>query len=465
MTDPTFPDAAGEAAWRAAVARVLKGEAAEARLVTRTLDGIPVHPLYPAADAPAPSGARPPVRVFARLDGADVAPRDAVENGADGLVLVFAGAGTARGFGVDPAALAGALDGIAIEHLPLRIEPAPFGGLEAARALLEVADRRRIDAAALDLDAGIDPLGFTARTGEAPNPWPVLAGLVAEVVGALRDRGLAGPLLLADGRPYHEAGASEAQELAAVVGSGVAYLRLLEAAGMPLDAARRSLSFLLPADADQFLTMAKFRALRRLWARVEVDCGLDPAPIRLHGETSWRMLTRRDPPTNLLRNALACAGAIMGGADDVTVLPHTTPLGLAEAGARRLARNTALVLRDEAGLDRVADPAAGAGAFEALTEALCHEAWDLFGGLEAAGGLPAALADGSWQRRVAVARGQRAAELASGTRRLVGTSLHGLPEEPVTGVLRPPPPPARTAPGALPVLRDDQLFAPDGASP
>ena len=465
MNHPTFPDAAGEAAWRAAVAKVLKGGAAEDRLVTRTLDGISVHPLYPAAAAAAPAGPRPPARVFARLDAEDVPPHDEVENGADGLVLVFAGAGTARGFGVDPAALAAALDGIAIEHLPLRIEPAPFGGLEALRALLEVADRRRIDAAALDLDAGIDPLGFMARTGEAPNPWPVLAGLVAEVVGALRDRGLAGPLLLADGRPHHEAGASEAQELAAVVGSGVAYLRLMEAAGTPLDAARRSLSFLLPADADQFLTMAKFRALRRLWARVEADCGLEPAPIRLHGETSWRMLARRDPPTNLLRNALACAGTMLGGADAVTVLPHTTPLGLAEAGARRLARNTALVLRDEAGLDRVADPGAGAGAFEALTDALCREAWDLFAALEAAGGLPAALVDGTWQTRIAAARAQRRAELASGARALVGTSLHGLGEEPATGTLRPQPPPGRTAPGALPSLRDDQLFDPDGATP
>ena len=147
-----------------------EGRGHRARLVTRTLDGIPVPPLYPAADVPGPSGARPACRVFARLDADGVPPRDDVENGADGLVLAFAGAGTARGFGIDPAALADALDGIAIEHLPLRIEPAPFGGLEAARALLEVADRRNIDASALDLDAGIDPLGFLARTGRPRTP-------------------------------------------------------------------------------------------------------------------------------------------------------------------------------------------------------------------------------------------------------------------------------------------------------
>ena len=394
-----------------------------------------------------------------------MSPLDEVENGADGLVLTFAGAGSARGFGLDPAALAAALAGIAVDRLPLRLEPAPFGGLEAVRALLDVADARRMDGAALDLDAGIDPLGAMARTGEAPEPWPALSGLVAEVVAAVRARGIAGPVLLADARPHHEAGASEAQELAAVLGTGVAYLRLLEAAGTPLDAARRSLSFLLPADADQILTVAKFRALRRLWARVEADCGLDAAPIRLQAETSWRMLTRRDPPTNLLRNALACAGAMLGGADDVTVLPHTAALGLPEAGARRLARNTALVLRDEAGLDRVADPAAGSGAFEALTEALCAAAWDVFAETERAGGLPAALADGTWALRLAVTQGRRVADLASGARTLVGTTAYPLAEEPPPAVLRPGPRPAPRAAGALPCLRDDQSIGPEGATP
>ena len=168
------------------------------------------------------------------------------------------------------------------------------------------------------------------------------------------------------------------------------------------------------------------------------------------------MLTRRDPPTNLLRNALACAGAMLGGADAVTVLPHTTPLGLAEARARRLARNTALVLRDEAGLDRVADPAAGAGAFEALptpsARGLGHVRRDR-GGRRPAGGPGRRLLAGARRRPRGPAR--RGARL--GARALVGTSLHPPSEEPASGVLRPAPAPARPAPGALPSLRDDQL--------
>ena len=462
MTPPAFPDAAGEATWRAAVAKVLKGDDFDARLVTRTLDGIPVQPLYPAADAPAPAGSRPACRIFARLDAEGVPPLDDIENGADGLVLVFAGAGTARGFGLDPAGLDAALAGVELDLLPLRLEPAPFGGLEAVRALLEVTEGRRIPASALDLDAGVDPIGFTALCGEAPQPWPALSRTLVEIVGVLRDRGLPGRLLRPDGRPHHEAGASEAQELAAVLATGVAYLRALDAGGTSPEAARDALSFQIAADADLFLTVAKLRALRRLWARVEEDCGLVPRPIRLHAETSYRMMARRDPPTNLLRGALACAGAMLGDADGVTVLPHTAALGLADPFARRLARNTALVLRDEAGLDRVADPGAGAGAVEALTEALCAEAWALFGDIESVGGLPSALADGSWGTRLAVARARRGAELKAGTRSILGTTAFPLAEEPTPAVVRPlPPPPPRPA-GALPSLRDDQL---PGAAP
>ena len=469
MTRPAFPDPVGEAAWRAAVGRVLKGDDFERRLVTRSYDGIPLQPLYPAAEAPAPAGARRPCAVVARLDHPDAEEAGALselENGADGLVLVVAGAATARGFGLDLAGLATTLRSVELDLLPLRLDPAPFAGLDAARALLDVAETRRIDPAALDLDPGLDPLGQLARTGEAPEPWPALARLTADAMGALRDRGLAGPVLRADGRPHHEAGASEAQELAAGLATGVAYLRALDAAGVPPGEGRRALSFLLAADAEQILTIAKFRALRRLWAHVEESCGLVPEPIRLHGETSWRMAARRDPHTNLLRATLACVGAVLGGADGVTVLPFTAPLGLADPSARRLARNTALVLLGEAGLDRVADPAAGSGAVEALTEALCVEAWALFREIEREGGLAAALASGSWQARVAGAREHRAADLRSGVRAVVGTTAFRLAVEVPVTVLRPMPAAAvRLAPGAMPGLRDDQLFEPDDAAP
>ena len=109
----------------------------------------------------------------------------------------------------------------------------------------------------------------------------------------------------------------------------------------------------LSADADQFLTMAKFRALRLLWARVEQACGLAPKPLFIAADTAWRMLTQRDPYVNMLRATMATFSAGLGGANAITVLPHTLALGLPDAFARRAARNTQLVLLEESNLAKV----------------------------------------------------------------------------------------------------------------
>ena len=122
------------------------------------------------------------------------------------------------------------------------------------------------------------------------------------------------------------------------------------------------------ADADQFLTLAKFRALRLLWARVEQACGLTPKPLFIAADTAWRMLTQRDPYVNMLRATMATFSAGLGGANTITVLPHTLALGLPDAFARRAARNTQLVLLEESNLAKVSDPAAGSGGIETLTQ-------------------------------------------------------------------------------------------------
>ena len=115
-----------------------------------------------------------------------------------------------------------------------------------------------------------------AMAGGGARRWSEEAPHFARRLAALAREGVAGPQAAADGRVIHNAGGSEAQELAFVLAVATAYLRALEAEGVALDAARRMLFFRLCADADQFLTMAKFRALRKLWARVEVSCGLAP---------------------------------------------------------------------------------------------------------------------------------------------------------------------------------------------
>jgi methylmalonyl-CoA mutase len=168
--------------------------------------------------------------------------------------------------------------------------------------------------------------------------------------------------------------------------------------------------------------MAKFRALRLLWARVEQSCGLTPKPAFIAAETAWRMLTRRDPYVNMLRATIATFSAGLGGADSITVLPHTLALGLPDPFARRAARNTQLVLLEESNLAKVGDPAAGSGGIETLTQELCKATWPLFQEIEKAGGAFAALEQNLIQRKVAATRAVREAALAKRKEVLTGAS-------------------------------------------
>ena len=408
--------------WRELVDGVLKGAPFE-KLVGKTYDGLKIEPIYQRAHDRAPiagrAGARP-WQIMQRIDHPDAAIANAqalhdLENGATGLEIEFAGGPGARGFGVADATketLAKLFDGIFFDAgISIALNPV-VGRENAGTVLADLIEARGTNPADVDLRINYQALTTMAVRGAAPSPWSEMAIPFAKVVGDLIGRGFKGPFVLADGRPIHDAGGSEVQELAFALAVAVAYLRMLEAGGMALDQACTALSFRLCADADQFLTMAKFRALRLLWARIEQSCGLAPRPTFIAAETSWRMLTQRDPYVNMLRATMATFSAGLGGADAITVLPHTLALGLPDAFARRAARNTQLVLLEESNLAKVSDPAAGSGGIETLTQQLCEAAWSLFQEIEKAGGVFAALEQNLIQRKVAATRAVREANIA-----------------------------------------------------
>ncbi|GJD94383.1 methylmalonyl-CoA mutase family protein [Methylobacterium iners] len=439
MEDRPFADlfpAPTRERWLGLVEGVLKGADFETRLVSKTADGIRIEPLYdPAEPVAQPMRASGPWRVAQRVDHPEARAANGLalsdlEGGADALTLVFAGAPAARGFGLPLGgveALDAALSGVMLPLIATRLDAGPEG-IAAARLLKALVERRGETFGALDLDLGVDPIGALAAGAGAEPSSEELPGLLAE----LEASGFTGRLCLADGRPYHEAGASEAAELAAVLATAVAYLRMLEAGGHDLERARDAIGVLLVADADEFLTIAKFRAMRRLWAQVEAACGLAPKPLRLHAETAWRMMTRRDPFVNILRATMAAGSAGLGGADVVTALPYTLALGLPDAFARRVVRNSQIVLIEESNLARVADPAAGAGAFEALTQNLVEAAWDAFQAIEREGGIVASLRQGRIQARIAETRAVRARNVATRREALTGASeFPFLAEKPV----------------------------------
>ncbi|MGY3623027.1 methylmalonyl-CoA mutase family protein [Bradyrhizobium sp. USDA 10063] len=417
--------------WRKLVDGVLKGAPFE-KLVGKTYDGIKIEPIYRRATNASPIAGRglaAPWQVMQRIDDPD--PRRAnaqalhdLENGATGLALVFAGGTGAHGFGLEPTAEAvdKVLDGIYLDAgIALDLQIGPQSRM-AAIHVAEYVKRRGFAPANCDIRFGLDPLAACAAWGFSPYDWNEIVPAVTGAIKGLVALGFKGPFAAADGRVIHDAGGSEVQELAFVLACAVAYLRALEQAGVALEDAQRMVYARLSADADQFLTLAKFRALRLLWARIEQACGLTPRPLFIAADTAWRMVTKRDAYVNMLRATMAAFSAGLGGANAVTVLPHTLALGLPDDFARRVARNTQLILLEESNLAKVSDPAAGSGGIEALTKEFCEAAWLLFQEIERAGGIFAALQQNLIQRKVAGTRVAREANIAKRRDVLTGAS-------------------------------------------
>jgi methylmalonyl-CoA mutase len=425
-----FPSA-DVAAWKALVEEALK-DAPFTSLRSKSYDGIVIEPLYARAQGAERIAGRAggsPWSVMQRIDlpdakAANTQILDDLNNGASGVTLVFEGAVGDYGYALPATeeAITAILDGV---HLDAGIAvELDFGppSRQVARLLAEYVKAKGLEPSSLDMRFCFDPLGARAVHGVFPKPWPELAPVVTGLIAALVSGGFKGPFVVADGRPVHDAGGSEAQELGFVLANALAYLRALEAQGFDLDSARRAIFFRLVADQDQFFTIAKFRALRKLWARVEEACGLEPRPAFVAAETAWRMMTKHDPHGNIVRGTIATLGAAIGGADAVTVLPFSAALGAPDAFARRIGRNTQAILIEESNLHRVGDPAAGSGAIETLNDQLCQMAWWFFQRIEKAGGAPDALESGLIQRVVARVRAEREANVATRKDAIVGTS-------------------------------------------
>jgi methylmalonyl-CoA mutase len=421
-----------EAQWRKLVEAALRGASFDKRLTSQTYDGLRIEPLYPRAAGAKPVAGRAPGTpwtLMQRVDHPDPKAANAqalldLENGATGLTLVFAGSLNANGYGLDatPETLARALDGVELDAgitIDFNLSPPTRTAVQHFAALVKA---RKLAPASVDMRASINPIGGFAATGKTPMPWAELSKLITANIRILAEQGFRGPFAVADGRIIHNAGGSEAQELAFAIAAAVDCLRALEAGGVPLDLARGMIYFRLAADADEFLTIAKFRTLRKLWARVEDACGVAPKPAYVVAETAWRMMTRRDPYVNMLRTTIAVTAAGLGGADAIGALPHTIALGLPDSLARRVARNTQLILLEESNLFRVADPAAGSGAIEDLTSKLCAAAWTQFQEIDKAGGAWAALESGFIQKNVAAVRAERQKAAARRNDAMTGTS-------------------------------------------
>lgn len=460
--------------WQGLVAGVLRksgrdvsGAAAEDALSTSLEDGLTTRPLYTATDAPGDAGL-PGFAPFTRggtpggpaPGGWDVRQRHAgtdpartneavLEDLANGTTSLWLAVGAA---GVPVSGLAEALDGVYLDLAPIALDAGDEFPAACAE-LLRLYDERDVPRGEVRGTLGADPIGRLARTGDET---PGLQDAAAELAGRCHREYPGLRALVVDALPYHEAGGSAVQELGCSLAAGVAALRDLTAAGLSVEAACGQLEFRYAATADQFLTIAKLRAARRLWARVaEVSgAGQAGAAQRQHAVTSSVMMTRRDPWVNMLRTTVASLAAGVGGADSVTVLPFDHTLGLPDCFARRIARNTSTILIEESHLGRVIDPAGGSWYVERLTDDLAHAAWAWFQEIERAGGQRAALRDGLIAERLAATWATRSEKLAR--RREPVTGVSEFPQLAEAPVVRDTPPPAAT--GGLPTVHRDDAF-------
>lgn len=442
----------GRDAWLGLVSKAIKGAEFEKKMVTKTADGLRIEPVYTRADAlPATDAALPGAAPFTRGQkskrtglGWDIrqfysetdaktlnaAILDDLAGGTNSLAIHIEAPGTS-GLPLGQGNLTAALDGVLLDMCPVAIM-AGENVHDAAAALNAVWQERGI---AADKRLGhywADPLGTLAQSGGLSEPVEAALARAAKLAaGTLDQPGVTA--LAADGHPYHAAGATEAQELAAMLATLVAYLRAGETQGLAPDRMLAKIAVGLTADADQFLTIAKLRAGRRLIWRVADAAGAGEAAANVHisSATAWRMMARRDPWTNILRTTIACTAAALGGADAICVLPFTYALGRSDPFARRVARNIQIVCQEESNLGRVADPAGGSWYIEKLTDDLARKAWALFQEIEAytsgnVRGMAAALASGFVQDEIAKSADARAKAIATGRGALTGVSAFPL---------------------------------------
>lgn len=432
------------------------------RLRSTSVDGLTIEPLYTASDAPAPLG-YPGVMPFTRgtkarlgsgwlvralhedgdVRATNAAVLDDLSNGA-GSVWLRVGSDA-----VAPADLAAALAGVKPEMCCIAVSGVEDqqAGADALAAFFRASGK----ASECSGNLGIDPLAVAALTGTPAD----LGGLVKAVTTAKEFGDVRG--LTVDVLVYDNAGAGDVEVLAYAIASGLEYVRALDAGGVSPSVAFSQITFRVPANADQFTTIARLRALRRLWARVGEVLGVPDAERGgvQHAVTSWRMVTRDDAYVNLLRGTIATFAAAVGGAEIITTLPFDTAHGLPSELGRRMARNTQLVAMEESNVGRVADPAGGSWFVESLTDQLATKAWALFQQLEAAGGMAKALADGLVASQIAAVNDARAKALATRKQPITGVSMFPQAVEPTVDAK---PRPAAVVRGGLQPKRDAEVF-------
>lgn len=460
-----FPEATVEE-WRASVDQFLKGAPFDKKLVTKTLEGIALQPIYwdeqhgaNARKVPLP-GEQPYTRgtnaegseggswqiscTFTDPSTTEVNKKWKAEGqrGLDAVSIVVdratqVGTTSQSDLGIggtivgDLGDLKLLLDGAHFPASPLHLEV----GTSSLAILCLIKTWLAENGHQIESWAGTingDPLALLAREGQTPRS---LSRLYDELALACRWAGCNAPKLrptIIDTRPYHNGGANAVQELGIALASGAAHLRELTDRGLELSTVCRGIGFHFAVGSHFFMEIAKLRAARTLWATLVDSCSESTAEdgkAFLLTSTSELTKSKLDPYVNMLRTTTEAFAAALGGCDVLSAGGFDEVFGLPSDFSRRIARNVQVILKEESHIEHVIDPAGGSWLVESVTQELCEQAWSYFQEIEAQGGLPTALKEGWVQSSINECLKKRT-ELVSQRRHiLVGTSMYANLEE------------------------------------
>jgi methylmalonyl-CoA mutase N-terminal domain/subunit len=367
--------------------------------------------------------------------------RHLLEHGTTGLSVAF-DLPTQIGYDSDDPHSLGEVGrvGVAIdslEDMEVLLEGIPLGEvstsmtINATAAMLlalyvAAAGRRGIAPSALSGTVQNDILKeYLARGTYIYPPGPSLR-LVVDVLAYCTERVPRWNPISISGYHIREAGATAPQELAFTFANALEYVRAAKAAGLDVERLGERLSFFFACHSDFIEEVAKFRAARRLWARLMKERFGVTAPksqhLRFHVQTGGVTLTAQQPDNNVVRVALQALAAVLGGCQSLHTNAKDEALGLPTEASARLALRTQQIIACESGVADTVDPLAGAYAIEAATDAVESEALRLLDGIEARGGAVKAIARGEMQRAIQDSAHRHQREVESGDRVIVGVN-------------------------------------------
>ncbi len=241
---------------------------------------------------------------------------------------------------------------------------------------------------------------------------------------------------------YHirEAGSTASQEIAFTIADGIAYCEAAIKAGLNVDDFAGRLSFFWNAHNNVLEEVAKFRASRRVWAKVMKERFKAENPkswmLRVHTQTAGSMLTAQQPNNNIVRVALQTAAAVMGGTQSLHTNSRDEALALPTEESVMVALRTQQIVAYESGLADVIDPLAGSYYVEALTNKIEAEAWEYIKKIDEVGGAVAAIEKGYIQKEIQDSAYKWQMDVESGAKTIVGVNKFQVEEKPVEGLLR-----------------------------